>query len=259
METSEIIDSLVEQIDKISQLDDDALDAAKRKAVMIARRLFGQDIRYITDIDNITFYPMLYPTTNLAKRESWESGIAELKNIAITMREEIELNEMLVGPKVKTKAEIDYGKDIFIVHGHDQEMKEAVARAISKIGLNPIILHEKPNQGRTIIEKFTDYADVGFAIIVLSPDDLAYEINESPENALFRARQNVIFELGYFIGRLGRERVVSIFRQKKGFDIPSDYSGVIFVPYDDNDKWQFDLVKELSVAGYDVDANKLLE
>lgn len=138
-------------------------------------------------------------------------------------------------------------------------MKEAVARTLSKLGLAPIILHEQANQGRTIIEKFTDHAEVGFAVVLLSPDDVAYVRGGSPEESTFRARQNVIFELGYFIGRLGRDRVVPLYRQEGEFEMPSDYSGVVFVPFDEADRWQFDLVRELTAAGYDVDANRLLE
>ena len=82
---------------------------------------------------------------------------------------------------------------VFIVHGRDEEMKQAVARIISKLNLEPIILHEQPDGGRTIIEKFEKYADVDFAVILLTPDDLC--------EGMHRARQNVIMELGYFIAK----------------------------------------------------------
>ena len=147
---------------------------------------------------------------------------------------------------------------VFIVHGHDQAMKEAVARTLDKLALDPVILHEQPSEGKTIIEKFTDYAEVGYAVVLLSPEDYAYERGSSPEDASLRARQNVIFELGYFIGRLGRDRVIAIHLQEELFEMPSDYSGVLFVPFDAADRWQFDLVRELKAAGYDVDANLLL-
>ncbi|MDD4439639.1 MAG: nucleotide-binding protein [Tissierellia bacterium] len=150
-------------------------------------------------------------------------------------------------------------KQIFVVHGHDNEMKEAVARTLVKLGLDPIILHEQPNGGRTIIEKITDYAEkVSFAIVLLSPDDMGYKKDQKLESAKYRARQNVILELGYFIGKLGRQHVVALFRNVTDFELPTDFSGVLYISFDDSGRWQFDLVKELRVAGYDIDANKLV-
>jgi predicted nucleotide-binding protein len=147
--------------------------------------------------------------------------------------------------------------NIFVVHGHDEEIKQSVARTLSKLGLNPIILHEQPNLGRTIIEKFEKNADVQFAVILLSPDDMAYRASDSAKATRPRARQNVVLELGYFAGRLGRERVFTL---KKGdeLEVPTDISGVIYTPYDPAGHWRFELVRELRAAGYNVDANSLL-
>lgn len=161
--------------------------------------------------------------------------------------------------KETTKKNMNANNNVFIVHGHDDAMKEAVARMIEKLGLTAIVLHEKPNQGKTIIEKFTEYADVGFAIVLLSPDDVATSKHDPVEKKSYRARQNAIFELGFFIGRLGRERVISLYRQTDGFELPSDYSGVVFIPFDDYNRWKFDIIRELKASGYKLDANKLLE
>jgi predicted nucleotide-binding protein len=154
---------------------------------------------------------------------------------------------------------IKQGKKIFIIHGHDEAMKQTVARTLEKLGLTPVILHEQPNIGRTIIEKFTVYSDVSFAIALLSPDDVAHSTTANPKQAKFRARQNVILELGFFLGKLGRNRVVVLFHQSDNFEMPSDYSGVLFVPYGEDNHWQFNLLRELKACGYDVDANKLLD
>jgi hypothetical protein len=109
---------------------------------------------------------------------------------------------------------------IFIVHGHDELAKESVARFIEKIGLEAIVLHEQPNAGRTIIEKFEDYSNVGFAVVLLTPDDIGSPKDKRNESQP-RSRQNVILELGYFMGRLGRGRVCALY--KEGVEIPSDY------------------------------------
>ena len=149
-------------------------------------------------------------------------------------------------------------KDVFVVHGRDEELKQSTARVLSQLGLNPIILHEQPNQGRTIIEKFEKHADVQFAVVILSPDDMAYPASELPQSAKLRARQNVILELGYFVGRLTRERVFALKRDNQ-LEIPTDFSGVVYTLYDQSGAWRFELVRELKEAGYDVDANDLLE
>lgn len=145
---------------------------------------------------------------------------------------------------------------IFIVHGHDNEMKESVARLISSMGLEPIILSEQPDKGRTIIEKFEDEANVDFAIVLMSDnDDYGAEIGK--EDTKPRARQNVILELGYFIGKLGRKNHVCVLK-KDNVEVPSDILGIVYKQYDpSNDSWKFALGKELRAAGYDVDLNSI--
>ncbi len=136
-------------------------------------------------------------------------------------------------------------KKVFIVHGHDVGARESVARFIGDIGLKPIILHEQANQGQTIIEKIEKYKDVGFAVVLLTPDDVLTDKNS---NRVLRARQNVMLELGYFWGHLGRERVCAL--KKGGVEIPSDYDGVVWVLLDENDGWKIQLIKELKAVGY---------
>lgn len=143
---------------------------------------------------------------------------------------------------------------VFIVHGHDNEMKLDVARTIEKLGFEAIILNEKTNEGETVIEKFEKYSEkVGFAVILLSPDDVGNEKHKSHELKQ-RARQNVIFELGYFIAKLGRSNVCALYKEE--VEIPSDISGVLYVVYN-GDGWKFKLADELIAAGYKVDKNKL--
>jgi predicted nucleotide-binding protein len=145
---------------------------------------------------------------------------------------------------------------VFIVHGHNDAVKESIARFIEKLGLIPIILHEQPNKGRTIIEKFIDYSEVGFAVVLLTADDIG-GVKSAPENKQkLRARQNVIFELGYFIGQLGRDRVCALYED--GVELPSDYQGVIFESLDAKGNWKFAVAKELKEVGFNVDLNKIL-
>jgi predicted nucleotide-binding protein len=137
---------------------------------------------------------------------------------------------------------------VFLVHGHDNDLKETVARFLMRLQLEPVILHEQPNKGRTIIEKFEDYSIVPYAVILLTPDDVSYA-KEDPANLHPRARQNVVLELGFFVGRLGRDRVCAIY--KGDLEIPSDYSGVLYISVNDN--WQMKLIQELKAAGFPID------
>lgn len=144
---------------------------------------------------------------------------------------------------------------VFIVHGHDVETKESVARFLERLRLDPIILHEQPNSGRTIIEKFEAFSNVGFAVVLLTPDDVGAS-SATPNELKSRARQNVILELGYFMGKLSRYRVCAL--HKKGIEIPSDYQGILYVEYDDAGAWKTKLAQELVEANYSIDLDALL-
>ena len=142
------------------------------------------------------------------------------------------------------------------MHGHDESALQGLARFLEKLGLEAIILREQVDQGRTIIEKFEANAgDVGFAVVLLTPDDVGSAVAAKEPNA--RARQNVIFELGYFSGKLGRGKVCLL--RKGSVEIPSDLFGVIYTDMDPAEGWQTKLVRELKAAGLKFDANRLWE
>ncbi|MBQ69394.1 hypothetical protein CL689_04975 [Candidatus Saccharibacteria bacterium] len=143
---------------------------------------------------------------------------------------------------------------VFIVHGHDGESRETVARFLGNIGFDPIILHEQANKGRTIIEKVEANADVGFAVVLLTPDDLGRAKGDSDLEP--RARQNVLLELGYFMARLGRDKVCAL--RKGDVSIPSDFAGVVWEAMDEAGAWKQNLARELGAAGHAVDWNKVM-
>ena len=150
------------------------------------------------------------------------------------------------------------GKHVFVVHGHDEAAKESVSRFIEKLGLRALVLHEQPNRGRTIIEKFEDYSNVGFAVVLITPDDIgvAKDMADKPDKWKPRARQDVVFELGFFSAKLGRSRVCVLY--KENVEIPSDYQGVAYVPLDSGGAWRLKLAKEIKSAGLGIDLNKAL-
>lgn len=143
---------------------------------------------------------------------------------------------------------------VFIVHGHDGEARESAARFLTQVGLEPVILHEQANRGRTIIEKVEANNDVGFAVVLLTPDDEGRRIGDEP--LARRPRQNVLLELGYFIAHLGRANVCAL---KKGdLEIPSDFAGVVWSSMDSTGGWRVELAKELNAAGYAIDWNRVM-
>ncbi len=143
---------------------------------------------------------------------------------------------------------------IFIVHGHNETIKEKVARLLENLKLEPIILHEQTDKGMTIIEKFEQHSnDVNFAIILLTADDEGKAKKEKGYKP--RARQNVIFEMGYFFAKLERKNVFLL--KENEVENPSDLSGIIYTPYDDQGAWRYSLVKQLRELGYNVSADNI--
>lgn len=153
----------------------------------------------------------------------------------------------------KPKAPMNKSK-VFIVHGHDGEAKEAAARFVEKIGLEAIILHEQASSGQTIIEKIEANSNVGFAIVLYTPCDLGASKGEK-DHPKPRARQNVVFEHGYLIGKIGRENVCALV--KGDIETPTDISGVVYIKMDEGDGWKLAVAKEMKKSGYDVDLNKI--
>lgn len=144
---------------------------------------------------------------------------------------------------------------VFIVHGRDSEAKLEVARFIERMGFEPIILHEQASEGMTIIEKIEKYSDVGFGIILYTPCDVGYE-RDDENSKMFRARQNVVFEHGYLIAKLGRGNVCALVKQD--VERPNDISGIVYIPFDSNDGWKIPLAKEMKNSGFEVDFNLFL-
>lgn len=145
-------------------------------------------------------------------------------------------------------------KKVFIVHGHDDELKESAARLVEKIGLEAVILHEQANEGLTIIQKLEKQADVGYAIILYTPCDEGRK--KGSRNSKPRARQNVVFEHGLFMGKLGARRVCAL--RKSEVEMPSDAQGILYIEVKDgSNEWKHEVAKELKNAGYDVDLNKI--
>ena len=153
----------------------------------------------------------------------------------------------------ESKRDLIMSNKVFIVHGHNEAVKEKVARFVEHLKLRPIILHEQNDRGLTIIEKFeSNSSDVNFAIVLLTADDEGKAKTEKDYKS--RARQNVIFEMGYFVGMLSRSHVFMLLDE--GVEKPSDLDGIVY--HSLKDDWKVKLFKELQECGYDIDPNDLL-
>jgi predicted nucleotide-binding protein len=261
----ELLASLREEFEQLEPGDKGKLNSLRDRGQMYIRRIFGSDSPYSEQLERIEFRYMGIgigtleggesPATRQARLRAWRSGQEQAVALVDTMLQDLELG----APDQPLSDKVEVGprsNRVFVVHGHDREMKQAVARTLERLGLEAVILHERPNRGQTLIEKIERYSDVDFAVVLLSPDDTGYATAEGPNAAKPRARQNVILELGYFAGKLGRESVVALHRGS--IEFPSDYDGVLYTPYDgDSGAWRSELVAELRESGYGVSADDL--
>ena len=177
-----------------------------------------------------------------ARRGSWQDVCRALLP-RIFQEEDAQDNQEIISPQ---------SNKVFIVHGHNKALRDEVKNVLYEIGLQPIVLGEQANGGKTIIEKFEDYSGkVNFAIILMTADDEGKALKDK-ENHL-RARQNVILEMGYFMASLKRSNVFLLLEDN--IELPSDINGVGYASVHDN--WKIMLVKELRNCGYKVSADDL--
>ncbi len=230
----------------------------KTRAERFLRTHYGENSKEVVDFRNTHFSLMIYTfnETESDYIEACKSGLLTSKAVFGVYLDELKEKDSVQDNKAMRINNVRPNK-IFIVHGHDDALKQEVARIVEKQGLEAVILSEQANHGKTIIEKFEENTDVGAAICLFTGDDYGRAIKDDkgeetkPANDRLRARQNVVFESGYFMGRLGREKVILIANPE--IEIPSDLQGVVYT----NDKsWQIDVLKELKEIGYAIDFNK---
>ena len=252
----------LEKIPELEQTNRGSPDFQKwnRNTEIAIAHTFGEKSRHVSEFRNVEYVPFFVAGMSTQEYQSaYLKGLKTAQSLLESMVEEISdywLDEVENTPSPELGSQPIATRDVFVVHGRDDGTKEAVARFLQKLDFRPIILHEQPSQGRTIIEKFESHVQAAFAIALLTPDDVGALATE-PDNLKCRARQNVILEFGYFMGRLGRERVCAIVADGVE-EIPSDYDGVVYIRLDDRGAWRMELVREMQAADLDVDANRAL-
>ena len=216
----------------------------------------------LKNLQSLGFYKELRPIESVPfSDQAFESGFtkqeqAKLREVTNVSNSLLRKVKLLLSPPVSYNLNNQVRSNkIFVIHGNDNDMKSDVTQILEKLEIDPIILHEKPTSSQTLIEKISNHSQVSFALVLFSPADLAYPEEKNLNEAKYRAKQNFIFELGYFLGRLGAENVVAIYRKKKDFEIPTDYKGVLWIEYKSG--WYFKLIKQLQACHFNVDANNL--
>lgn len=237
-----------------SSYDDPAVTTLKNTYKANLREIFGEHSHQYSDhshlIDMLTF-PDSMGDSDYEIQGKFSRGLPKVIGVLeglITFLEEKRSEVVPQSPSSPPLPQRD-AKKVFVVHGHDEKHKQLVARFLEGMHLKPIILHEQVSAGLTLIEKIETHSDVGFAIVIATHDDIGFS-KKTPEKHEPRARQNVIWEWGYFVGLLGRNRVCAL--HDGAVNLPSDLQGLVWVPLDDNEGWKLKVYKELRAAGYDV-------
>lgn len=250
----EILKRQIQTYSQFGQAKQDYDDWNDYNSELLKRSFNNPNNEYRESYENVN-QKFIY--TSRSRAEELQDFLKDVNNKVNNLRQlvaklpliETEIKE----PVISAEQSIER-KKVFIVHGHNNEVKVNVARTIEKLGLEAIILHEQANSGKTIIEKFEEHSDVSYAIVLLTDDDHGKSKNE--ENLRSRARQNVVLELGYFIGKLSRKMVCPLYIPE--VELPSDLLGLLYIELDTAETWKLKLVRELNAAGLTVDANKIL-
>jgi len=246
---------LTRQVSRVQEIDD--LAAAyytwnEFNEALIRKRVTGkrEANEYIGSVGIFS----LGPRTPAEKLVELQNSVREKVRRLKSLQAKLHLYESHQPAQSTEKSVVDR-TTIFIVHGRNDLWENKIARYLSAVtGLPVDILHEKPHAGRTLIEKFEDYARTArYVVVILTADDEARS-RGSDDLLKPRGRQNVVFELGYFVGALGRGRAALLYDET--VERPTDIDGVGYIPLDPRGGWRIELAKELFAAGIAVDPTK---
>ena len=256
------IKRLQRQLDAIPELKNlrygsPAFTEWKRNTKVAITYTFGESAEQVKEFEAIGYFA--YVISEQLEQQAYIQGLDEAASTLRSMIHEIqeywpdEPQEPSIPEATETPQSVNTNR-VFLIHGRDHSTRDTVARFLESLGLVAVILEEQPNRGRTIIEKFEEHVQGDFAVALLTPDDMGGLSNGELQP---RARQNVIFEFRYCIGTFGRGRVVALVKGEP--EIPSDYSGVLYIPMDERGAWRNDLIREMKSTGIDIDANRAYE
>ncbi|HAI28240.1 MULTISPECIES: nucleotide-binding protein [unclassified Thalassospira] len=270
------VDEIIEKLKSFQeQLQSDVYDAYENKGKEFGRSRFSSWKRRIskfldtnlpgefTELDKAINRPRILTMGGPKKKPSqffWDNSGEAANSYLASLIIDLESGEYehLSAPEDNEiqasdcKPDIAFDK-VFIVHGRNNEIKERTARFVERLGIKAVILHEQASKGKTIIEKIEEYSDVPYAIVLYTADDLGNIKDKALQGQLnSRARQNVVFEHGYLIAKIGRKNVACLASSE--IELPNDISGIVYIT---GDEWQFQLAKEMKNAGFSIDFNLL--
>ena len=258
------IAELIERAKKLqnSGMDQPEFKAWKDDVIRFLKKVYGNDSHEATSFNKIEYYNF-YGAVDVYNGD-WHENKEKVNALyqkglktAILFLENYKSDDSCMIIKEDMKSDVKKSnnhENIFIVHGRNDGIKAQVSNFLLRFGIKPIILHEQANKGQTIIEKIEKHSDVKAAIVLFTNDDVG-RFKDDTELEI-RARQNVIFEAGYFIGKLGRECTIILL--EKGLKIPSDLDGYTYFEIDEKQRWQLDVAKELKAIEFKIDMNDLV-
>jgi predicted nucleotide-binding protein len=224
----------------------------QQRTEVVLRNVLGDANPLYANFERIPYALRMYSvnTPNSRHEEARTNGVR--RAISVLQAAILEV-EMSGGAPEPSPGSVAAGSAVFIVHGHDEARMHEVARLVQALtGNEPVILHERANEGRTIIEKFEDHAAMtGYAVVLGTADDVGRSVDEGNDQLRARPRQNVVFELGFFFGALGRSKVALL--HEESVERPSDTDGIVRIPLDPAGGWKMLLARELDAAGIGVD------
>jgi predicted nucleotide-binding protein len=225
--------------------------AWKTDVLRFLEKRYGENSREVKTIEGLPFSSPLSLAGSVSRAEALQSFQHDLETAVLCLKKYLPDSD--IQTEQTQKPIPGNNENVFIVHGRDEGIKAQVSRFVEKMKLKPIILHEQANEGETIIGKFEKHADVKTAIVLFTGDDIGrYKDDDKDEK---RPRQNVIFEAGYFMGKIGRKNTIIL--AEEGLDIQSDLQGYIYIPLDARQRWHLDLALELQAIGFDIDLKNL--
>lgn len=232
------------EADMLVYKDDNKIDLINKKISLYSEKIFGDSKKYGAEANNISYCLFVDPCPESEQREVWIQGQQKLVNLIDTMLEDYELSSYDRSSKNKMKD----NKKVFIVHGHNDKLRLEVSNWLYSLKLNPIVLHEQANSGvKSIIDKLEMYSDVRCAIILMTADDKGKAKEEKSYKE--RARQNVVFEAGYFIGKLEPQNVILL--HEAGIEMPGDLGGCVYIEASDQNGWKEEVRREFNKMGID--------
>lgn len=233
-------------------------EAWKQKTEVVLRNVLGKDSPILESFQGNRYHPSMWTErTDFAPyvQAGVQRAVSMIESAKVELELQHELAEVLESAEKDARAKPTPGREIFIVHGHNDARKHEVARLMKGLtGEDPIILHEQPDMGRVLLEKFEQTAArTGFAVIIATGDDVGRAASQTADRP--RARQNVVFGMGFFFGALGRDRTSVLLDH--GVEEPGDVDGLVYIPLDKAGGWKSALARNIEAAGITIDWSAL--